>query len=450
MDDIVYLDEYDSQKEAYKVAEMCVIGAILIKPEMISEVLDLSLKPEHFSIVLTSDLYKAILEVHSEGKIPDFVMVFKKMSAKYHFDDKEIKKFIVRCTQLVPAPSRAKDYAEAVINGYKARKLQSIGSKLRENVSSEDLNKLADNTMGEIYEVISLENKKNIESIGDIGSRVISTYRKPSDKFENRSYTGYTKLDEILKGMSAGNLIVLAARPKVGKTAFALSIAKNVASQGKTVVFYSLEMEKAEIYERLISNMALVPMNTIIDRKFDDKQRLSRIENTPLSDLPLEISDRPNISVNEIRGQCRMIKNLGLIVIDYLQLMKSTKKHDNRNQEIGYISRELKNLASELGAPILCLAQLNRVNDETKRPTPCDLRDSGEIEQNCNKLMLMWCVKKHLSELGSVQSKTIGVDVALNRRGNSGVVLMHFNGDYMSFKELEKKYEEPKSEVKWK
>lgn len=117
--------------------------------------------------------------------------------------------------------------------------------------------------------------------------------------------------------------------------------------------------------------------------------------------------------MNKIRTQCRMIKNLGVIVVDYMQIMKSTIKHDNRNQEVGAISRELKILASELGVPILCLSQLNRTNDEEKRLSPCDLRDSGEIEQNCSKLILMWCIEKNFNELGSVQSKTVGVDVAL-------------------------------------
>ena len=143
-----------------------------------------------------------------------------------------------------------------------------------------------------------------------------------------------------------------------------------------------------------------------------------------------------------------MIKNLGLIVVDYLQLMKSTKKHDNRNQEVGAISRELKILSAELGVPILCLSQLNRTNNEEKRPSPCDLRDSGEIEQNCSKLILMWCVEKNFNELGQVESKTIGVDVALNRRGTTGVTLFNFNGNYMNFIELNKKYEEHELKAK--
>ncbi|MDE5600853.1 MAG: replicative DNA helicase, partial [Oscillospiraceae bacterium] len=163
-----------------------------------------------------------------------------------------------------------------------------------------------------------------------------------------------------------------------------------------------------------------------------------------------KINDKAHISVNEIRAQCRMVKNLGLIVVDYLQLMKSSKKHDNRNQEVGAISRELKILASELGVPVLCLSQLNRTNDEEKRPSPCDLRDSGEIEQNCSKLILMWCVEKNFNEAGAIQSKTIGVDVALNRRGSSGTILMNFNGNHMSFIELDRKYEKPTITSGWK
>ena len=139
-----------------------------------------------------------------------------------------------------------------------------------------------------------------------------------------------------------------------------------------------------------------------------------------------------------------MIKDLGLIIIDYLQLMKSNSKHDTRNQEIGAISRELKKLATDLNVPILCLSQLNRISNENTRSTSSELRDSGELEQNCNKLMLMWCVKKH----GNL--KTVGVDVALNRRGATGVTLLNFCGENMSFTELEEDYQEDnKSNFDW-
>lgn len=446
------------QDEVAQSSEMCVIGSILIDEKALVNVVD-TLKPEHFCFDELKDSYKAILELSSEGKSIDFISVLKKLIAQKNYDESQTKKLLLNCAELVPSISQIKNYAQTVIDSSKARKLQRIGTRLAfDSIYAENANEVADEAMGEIYELLLERHRRQLQSIDNIGYQVLESYKSTDKDLENRSYTGFPKLDEILKGMSAGNLIILAARPKVGKTAFALTIATNVAMSGKTVAFYSMEMENPEIYERLLSKTAQIPMNTLIDRRFQDKKRpqsirneeFSRIEKvtTNLKTLPLKINDKPNISVNEIRTQCRMIKNLGLIVVDYLQLMKSAKKHDNRNQEVGAISRELKILSAELSVPILCLSQLNRTNDEEKRPSPCDLRDSGEIEQNCSKLILMWCVEKNFNELGQVESKTIGVDVALNRRGTTGVTLFNFNGNYMNFIELNKKYEEHELKAK--
>ena len=446
------------QDEVAQSSEMCVIGSILIDEKALVNVVD-TLKPEHFCFDELKDSYKAILELSSEGKSIDFISVLKKLIAQKNYDESQTKKLLLNCAELVPSISQIKNYAQIVINSSKARKLQRIGTRLAfDSIYAENINEVADKAMGEIYELLLERHRKQLQSIDNIGYQVLESYKNTDKDLENRSQTGFSKLDEILKGMSAGNLIILAARPKVGKTAFALTIATNVAMSGKTVAFYSMEMENPEIYERLLSKTAQIPMNTLIDRRFQDKKRPKSIRNeelsiiekvtTNLKTLPLKINDKPNIPVNEIRAQCRMIKNLGLIVVDYLQLMKSTKKHDNRNQEVGAISRELKILSAELGVPILCLSQLNRTNDEEKRPSPCDLRDSGEIEQNCSKLILMWCVEKNFNELGQVKSKTIGVDVALNRRGTTGVTLFNFNGNYMNFIELNKKYDEHELKAK--
>ena len=446
------------QDEVAQSSEMCVIGSILIDEKVLVNVVD-TLKPEHFCFDELKSSYKAILKLSSEGKSIDFISVLKKLIAQKNYDESQTKKLLLNCAELVPSISQIKNYAQTVIDSSKARKLQRIGTRLAfDSIYAENANEVADEAMGEIYGLLLERHKKQLQSIDNIGYQVLESYKSTNRDLENRSYTGFPKLDEILKGMSAGNLIILAARPKVGKTAFALTIATNVAMSGKTVAFYSMEMENPEIYERLLSKTAQIPMNTLINRRFQDKKRpqsirneeFSRIEKvtTNLKTLPLKINDKPNVSVNEIRTQCRMIKNLGLIVVDYLQLMKSTRKHDNRNQEVGAISRELKILSAELGVPILCLSQLNRTNDEEKRPSPCDLRDSGEIEQNCSKLILMWCVEKNFNELRQVESKTIGVDVALNRRGTTGVTLFNFNGNYMNFIELNKKYEEHELKAK--
>lgn len=448
-----------TQDEVAKSAEMCVIGAILIDEKALANVIQ-TLKPEHFYFDELKAAYQAILELSSEGKSIDFVSVLKKLVAEGFYDEKQAKQMLLECANLVPSISQAETYAKTVSDSFKARKLQEIGTRLAfDGVFAENVDEVAEGIMSDLYEVVSEQHKKQLKTVGDIGTQVFEGYSNDGQDLENRSHTGFSRLDEILKGMSAGNLIILAARPKVGKTAFALSIAENIAKSGKTVAFYSLEMESSEIYERLLSKMAQIPMNTLIDRRFKDKRRPQKVRAEEINkiaesideiySLPIKINDNPACTVNDVRLESRLVKDLGLIVIDYLQLMRSTKRFENRNLEVGAICRELKCLASELGVPILCLSQLNRTSDESTRPSPSELRDSGSIEQDANKVILMWSIEKNLNERGLVESKTIGVDVALNRRGTTGVTLFNFNGNYMKFTELDRKYEEPKPKKTW-
>ena len=447
------------QDEVAKSAEMCVIGAILIDEKALVNVMQ-TLKPEHFYFDELKATYQAILELSSEGKSIDFVSVLKKLVAEGFYDEKQAKQMLLECANLVPSISQAETYAKTVSDSFKARKLREIGTRLAfDGVFAENVDEVSEGIMSELYEVVSEQHKKQLKTVGDIGTKVFEGYSNDGQDVENRSHTGFSRLDEILKGMSAGNLIILAARPKLGKTAFALSIAENVAKSGKTVAFYSMEMESSEIYERLLSKRAQIPMNTLIDRRFRDKRRPQKIRDEEINkiaetideiySLPIKINDNPACTVNDVRLESRLVKDLGLIVIDYLQLMRSTKRFENRNLEVGAICRELKCLASELGVPILCLSQLNRTSDESTRPSPSELRDSGSIEQDANKVILMWSIEKNLNERGLVESKTIGVDVALNRRGTTGVTLFNFNGNYMNFTELDRKYEEPKAKKNW-
>ena len=447
------------QDEVAKSAEMCVIGSILVDAKALVNVMQ-TLKPEHFYFDELKAAYQASWELSSEGKSIDFVSVLKKLVAKGFYDEKQAKQMLLECADLVPSISQAEAYAKTVVDSFKARKLQEIGTRLAfDGVFADNVNEVADEIMSELYEVVSGQHKKQLKTVGDIGTQIFEGYSNDGQDLENRSHTGFSRLDEILKGMSAGNLIILAARPKLGKTAFALSIAENIAKSGKTVAFYSLEMESSEIYERLLSKRSKIPMNTLIDRRFRDKRRPQKVRAEEINkiaetideiySLPIKINDNPACTVNDVRLESRLVKDLGLIVIDYLQLMRSTKRFENRNLEVGSICRELKCLASELGVPILCLSQLNRTSDESTRPSPSELRDSGSIEQDANKVILMWSIEKNLNERGLVESKTIGVDVALNRRGTTGVTLFNFNGNYMNFTELDRKYEEPKAKKTW-
>lgn len=436
---------------------MSVIGAIIIDSKSLANVID-ELKPKHFYFESFRSCYEAILRLSSKGNSIDFVTVLSEITSSQNLIETDIKKLLLMCAECVPSISNISQYSKIIINSYKARKLKEIGAKIAFETTLDCAEEVTAEAMTGLYEVMKSQKVRKLEPIGEVGLKLFETYLSGKPPPENRCDTGFKQVDEKLKGMTAGNLIILAARPKVGKTAFAATIAENVARTGKTVCFFSQEMESAEVYERILAKNSNISMNTLIDQRFKYKTRPESARTSELLaiskaiddiyNLPLKINDTPSLTVNDIRLECRMIENLGLIVIDYLQLMRGNKKCENRNQEVGSICRDLKCLAGELQVPILCLSQLNRVSDENKRPSPTDLRDSGEIEQSCNKLILMWCVEKNLNERGNLKSKTVGVDVALNRRGNTGVTLFNFSGNYMKFTELDRIYDEKQEENK--
>lgn len=435
--------------EAVRIAEQSVIGAIILDEKVLAKINGL-ITPEDF---LHDDLkacYEAILELLQKGKPIDFVTVLNQLTGTLDYPQPQVKLLLSECAEQTPSIRNAENYAKIILNSKKAREIQKIAAQVLANgINAETADETAEWMISKLFETAKRRQIKGLQNIGNVGLKLFESYKSCNEKQVN---TGFLRLDEKLKGMDAGNLIVLASRPKVGKTAFALSIAENVAKTGKIVAFYSLEMSGFEIYERMLSKTSQIPMNTLIDKKFKDKSRPERVRTNELNKisetidknykLPIKISENPACTVNDIRLEAKQIifKNrlenkmeLGLIVIDYLQLMRSNKRYDNRNLEVGAICRDLKCLAAELEIPILCLSQLNRASDETSRPSPSELRDSGSIEQDANKLMLMWCVEKNLNEIGVVESKTVGVDVALTRRGNNGVTLFNFDGKYMEF-----------------
>lgn len=449
----------DLNLETTKQAEMSLIGAILIDEKSLAKVIDkVTAKDFYFDDLRLA--YEAILKLSNTGKSVDYITVLHQVNADNPGYEAEMKQLLFDCANTIPFVSHVQHYADIIVKSRISRDLTNLISEtFASGITSENAAETAENLISKTSEMISANRKKKLVSIENIVSDLFKTYGEDTKSQENRCDTGFLKLDSILKGMSAGNLIILASRPKVGKTSFAIKVAQNAAKNGKKVVFYSQEMLGSELCERLIAENSCVSMNTLIDKKFQDKSRCGDTNAKEINNIarsvdeicqyPILINDSPSVSVQDIRFDCRLINNLGLIIIDYLQLMKPTKKAENRNNEIGQISRELKCLATELNVPILCLSQLNRVSDENKRPSPSELRDSGSIEQDANKVLLMWCVEKHLNEKGFLESKTIGIDVALNRRGNTGVTLFNFSGKHMKFTELEKKYAEKEETSNW-
>lgn len=425
--------------ELIRQSEMSVIGGILIDSKTLARIVD-KVKADDFYYGELRAIYKTILNVANSGQAVDYITVLNALSASSDMPDEqnELGKLLVECCQIIPGLSGIEYYADIVHKSAVARSVeQSLLSVVTDGFDSETIVEQSETLIEKLSEIISPIGCKKMRNLNEISKNLLDYYSGKIEKIENRCDTGYPKIDSRLKGMSGGNLIILASRPKIGKTAFALSIAQNVAEMGKKVMFYSQEMLGEELCERILSKKSGISMNKLIDNSLsvDEIEKLKNaLENNSNNMI---VNDSSGITVQDIRLNCRIIKDLGLIIIDYLQLMRSNSKHDNRNQEIGAISRELKKLATDLNVPILCLSQLNRVSNENTRPTSSELRDSGELEQNCNKLMLMWCVKRHDN------LKTVGLDVALNRRGDTGVTLLDFCGETMNFTELKDEYKEP-------
>lgn len=427
----------NQEDELTRAAETSVIGAILIDEKALPSISEKLVINDFYHEDL-KEIYWVILELSGNGKPVDFITVLNEFPNERKI---EMKKLLLFCADSTPSVSNASYYAEIVHKLAMTRKIKEKLIDIIPDLTSENILEKSENLIEDISSVIMPIQAKKMQSLEKSAQTLLDFYTGKTSNIENRAETGFKKIDGILQGMSGGNLIVLAARPKVGKTAFALSVAENVAKTGKKVVFFSQEMLSFELCERILSKNSGISMTKLINKNLSQDE-IESLEKTLeiLKSRELIINDSSGISVNDIRMNCKMLKNLGLIVIDYLQLMHSGNgKCENRNQEIGKISRDLKKLATDLNVPILCLSQLNRTSGENQKPSPSEIRDSGEVEQNCNKLMLMWCVSKNEG------SKTIGLDVALNRRGSTGTVLLNFCGDRMKFTELETKYEEKAS-----
>ena len=252
--------------------------------------------------------------------------------------------------------------------------------------------------------------------------------------------SGYGRLDRVWGGMRPGQLIIVAARPGVGKSAFATELAHRSAKAGRKSVIFSCEMEDLEIMQRLVSAESGVKMDTIVSRGFarsnDDSSKAAAKALKTLKELPILINDSPVISAQDIRRTLQTEPNIGLVLIDYVQLMIPSKRGENRNLELGEITRALKVIAKEFQVPVVLLSQLSRKKDDTDEPALIDLRDSGSIEQDADTVIMIW--KLDYPEPGDMQK--VGVKIAKNRQGKMGTVVMYFDGEHMRFLETAEEY----------
>ena len=394
--------------------EPCVIGALCIAPEKMKEVARF-LRSEDFTILACEKIYGVLFTWYINNQAIDINLLPQELKDSIG----DPFNYIRECMMLAPTTNNVVLHAHVIHDAAKERRFQSEVMECFNKYSGDDL----------ATEILKTSQDYLRDGIGgaktlfDLVNQALDNLSKPLGL---RINTGFPRLDGILKGMRGGNLIIIGARPSVGKTAFALDLAVSAAKQGHKTLFYSMEMTSEELVQRLLSTYSGVQLSQIIDGQMDDNELLEYVQaGARISGLPVLIEDASNVTVETIRTKAIEEQDVKIIFVDYIGLLQSTKNYQNRNYELGAMSRDLKNLAMELKIPIVVLAQLNRNVNSDQEPNLSDLRDSGELEQNANKVIFLW----NIDEEEGIR----GVKVAKNRNGKIGTVQMNFDGAHQKF-----------------
>lgn len=430
-------------------AEEAVLGAILVNPEVITKVVE-TLKPESFYKPAHKYVYEAMLQLFNTNERIDLVSVSDVLSYNSKLETVGGRAFINDLSYKTITTSNIEYYARIVQEKAVKRALINAGSEI---VSfGYDLNPIDESLEGAEKLIFDIASKKATTDLSHIKDLVLNTYEKIEYRYEHKDEllglrTDFYELDTMTSGLQRSDLIILAARPSMGKTAFALNIAQNVAIKEKVpVAIFSLEMSKEQLVQRMLCSQAEVDTQRLKTGNMQSKDwdKLASAMND-FAQAPIFIDDTSGCTLTDIRAKCRRLKmeqkDLGLIVIDYLQLMEGSGREE-RMQQISAISRGLKTLARELDVPVIALSQLSRaVESRTdKRPMLSDLRESGAIEQDADIVMFIYrdeYYKKGEEEDETVKAASKGeseIIIAKHRNGPVGTVKLLFQGNITKFK----------------
>ncbi len=445
------IQQYDLTDLPYSLeTEQAIIGSILINPECVSLVLSL-IRPDYFYIPQHRAIMDAIVLLDSLGSRIDALTVLDKLSADNNFDKESGKALLFQIAQSVPSAANVENYCKIVREKYFLRLLISIS---RETIDSAldgnaEADKILDSTEQKIYDIRKGKATGSIQRLSDVISAEVypNLVKISSDNAEEFKGIpmGFSKLDEITSGLNKSDLIIIGARPAMGKTSFALNIARNVAMTGKKVVFFSLEMSNEQLASRVLSTEARVDSNKFRSGEISSEEWVRLAEATDrLSRCNLYFDDTASITVPEIKSKIRRARDVDCIIIDYLGLMESAKKKENRVQEVTDITRGLKMLAKDLRIPVVCCCQLSRGpeknNGKSNRPALSDLRDSGSIEQDADIVMMLYREGYYSSkdaDADQIDMTKADVDIVKNRHGPTERVKLHWDAQYTLFSTLE-------------
>ncbi len=427
-------------------AEQSVLGCMLVDPDSVNAVTE-KLHPEHFKVQLHSDIYSAIYQMNISGQQIDIVTVMETTVRHGVFENSdEAKSYLLKLAEAAITPSGIDSYISIIKDKYQVRQLMTVSKEIFDLASAgtEETNALLDLAEKKIFDIRDSRETNGLTHIGTLMKMQLDTLAEASENPESTGSgglkTSYEKLDKITFGLNPSDLIILAARPGMGKTSFATNIAANVGKKypDRKICIFSLEMSKEQIAARILSSEARVTseqMRTgnIPAAKWSDIGQAVDV----LSRVGIYIDDTAGISIAEMKAKLRRMKNLGLVIIDYLQLMSTGRRDGNRVAEISEITRNLKLMAKELNVPVITLSQLSREAEKRteRQPMLSDLRDSGSIEQDADIVLFLYRDSYYNKE--SQYPGDCDCIIAKNRHGETGTVKMYWNGQYTKFNEYD-------------
>ena len=426
-------------------AEQAVLGSILIDSRCVPDIIGI-VNPDDFYLQQNREIYETVYAMFNYSQTIDPVTVLDKMRELGYYTDSS-RDYIMQLMEITPTAANAVRYANIVRDKSMLRALGQAASDIGETVRAQEGTpaEILESAEKKIYELRKGERGESLEHIGTIMLKVFDRLRElsESDSAIPGMSSGLLDLDAKINGLNKSDLLLVAARPAMGKSAFALNIALNVAKKyKKTVAVFNLEMSREQLVMRLLATESTVDSKKLATGKLDNEEWAKLgVASSALSQTDIRIDDNPSITVAEMNAKCRRLDNLGLVVIDYLQLMNgSGKNNDNRVAVVGEISRSLKIMAKELNVPVVCLSQLSRAVESRsdKRPILSDLRESGAIEQDADSVMFLY-----RDEYYNENTEDKGVAeciVAKNRHGETGTVKLQWVPQYQLFADREWKH----------
>lgn len=425
-------------------AEQSVLGAVILDPPCLMRVMDY-LKPECFYREQHRQIFSVMVRMFTAAMPLDFVTLLQQVRDQEIFEtEQDAKIYLTQLAQVVPTSANVEAYAKIVREKFYLRSLIGAAQEIISNTQDGegDASTLLDAAEQRIYEIRQGRDAQSLQRIDEIIIQTYDQLQKLSGEDREKYLglpTGFSELDRITSGLNKSDLVLVAARPAMGKTSFALNIAANVAkSTQKKVAIFSLEMSKEQLASKMLSTEASIVGTSLKTGQLtgDDWVRLAQAAQI-LSRCQIYIDDSSGITVPEMKAKLRRLKDVGVVIIDYLQLMTTGRRTENRVQEVSEITRSLKIMAKELNVPIITLAQLSRGPEARAdhRPVLSDLRESGSIEQDADSVMLLF--REAYYDKTSEEQNIAECIVAKNRHGETGTVKLSWEGQFTRFGNLE-------------